>query len=146
MIDTSSTSVLQSLVLCRSMSRCVLVNPLVVLLLGCLFITPWAVVSIVAEFATLGTTIWLNYGSCVVVLGHCVCGASLTILVLDNRPLTGLSVAPLLVLILVDPLTLLSRALCLIVVVPTLISGAKTLGVVLMGILVGLPLVLSLVI
>ena len=148
MVDSSSTLVLRSLVLCRSTSRCVLVSPLVVVLLGCLLITSWAVVGIVAKFATLETTIRLNWGSCVVVLGRCVHGASLTILLLPTRPLTGLSAAPLLVLILVAPLTLLCRALCLIVVVPTLISGAelRTLGVVLMGIPAGLPLVLSLVI
>jgi hypothetical protein len=53
-----------------------------------------------------------------------------------------------LVLILVAPLTLLSRALYLIVVVTTLISGAelRTLGVVLTGIPAGLPLELSLII
>jgi hypothetical protein len=69
-------------------------------------------------------------------------------LLLTSRPLTGLSVVPLLVLILVAPLTLLSRALYLVVVVPTLISRAelRTLGVVLMGIPVGLPLELSLMI
>jgi hypothetical protein len=102
----------------------------------------------VVKFVTLETTIRLNWGSCVVVLRLCVHGASLTILLLPTRPLTGLSAAPLLVLILVAPLTLLCRALCLIVVVPTLISGAelRTLGVVLMGIPAGLPLVLSLVI
>jgi hypothetical protein len=62
--------------------------------------------------------------------------------------LTGLSAASLLVLVLIAPLTLLSRALCLIVIVPTLISGAelRTLGIVLMGIPASLPLVLSLVI
>jgi hypothetical protein len=72
----------------------------------------------------------------------------LTILLLDNRPLTGLGAASLLVLVLVAPLTLLSRELYLVVVVPTLISGAelRTLGVVLPGILAGLPLVLPLVI
>jgi hypothetical protein len=70
------------------------------------------------------------------------------ILLLTTRPLTGLSVVPLLVLVLVAPLTLLSRALCLVVVIPTLIPRAelRTLGVVLTGIPVGLPLVLSLVI
>jgi hypothetical protein len=72
----------------------------------------------------------------------------LTILLLDTRSLTGLSAVPLLVRVLVAPLTLLSRALCLIVVVSTLISGAelRTLGVVLTGIPAGLPFVLSLVI
>jgi hypothetical protein len=147
MIDSSPTLVLRSLVLCRSTSRCVLVSPLVAVLLGCLLITPWAVISIVSKFATLETTIRLNWGSCVV-LGWCVHDASLTILLLDTRPLTGLSVVSLLVLILVAPMTLLSRALCLIVVVPTLISGAelRTLGVVLIGIPASLPLELSLVI
>jgi hypothetical protein len=111
-------------------------------------VTSWAVVGIVTKFATLETTIRLNWGSYVVVLGRCVHDASLTILLLTTRPLTGLSAASLLVLVLVAPLTLLSRALCLIVVVPTLISGAelRTLGVVLTGVPTGLPLVLSLVI
>jgi hypothetical protein len=111
--------------LCRSTSKCVLVSPLVAILLGCLLITPWAVVSIVAKFATLETAIRLNWGSCVVVLGRCVHGASLMILLLPTRPLTGLSATSLLVLVLVAPLTLLSRALCLGVVVPTLISGVE---------------------
>jgi hypothetical protein len=134
--------------LCRSTSRCVLVSPLVAVLLGCLLITPWAVISIVAKFATLETTIWLNWGSCAVVFGQCVHGASLTILLLSTRPLTGLSAVPLLVLILIAPLTLFSKALYLIVVVPTLIFRAelRTLGVVVMGIPARLPLELSLMI
>jgi hypothetical protein len=70
------------------------------------------------------------------------------ILLLPTRPLAGLSVASLLVLVLVAPLTLLSRALCLIVVVPTMVSWAelRTLGVVLLGVSAGLPLVLPLVV
>jgi hypothetical protein len=131
MVHSSSTLVPRCLVLCRSTSRCVLVSPLVAVLLGCLWVTPGAVVGIVAKFATLETAIGLNWGSCIVVLGRCVHGASLMILLLDTRPLTGLGVASLLVLVLIVPLTLLSRALCLIVVVPTLVSGAelRTLGV-----------------
>jgi hypothetical protein len=130
------------------MSRCVLVSPLVAVLLGCLLITPWTVISIVAKFATLETSIRLDWSSCAIILGRCVHDASLTILLLTTRPLTGLSDVPLLVMILVAPLTLMSRALFLIVVVPTLISGAqlRTLGVVLTGIPAGLPLELSLVI
>jgi hypothetical protein len=130
------------------MIRCVLVSPVVAVLLGCLSIMPWAVISIVAKFATLETAIRLNYGSCALVFGRCVHSSSLTILLLSTRPLTGLSTIPLLVLILVAPLTLLSRALYLIVVVTTLISGAelRTLGVVLTGIPAGLPLELSLII
>ena len=62
--------------------------------------------------------------------------------------MTGLGVASLLVLVLIVPLTLLSRALCLIVVVPTLVSRAelRTLRVVLLGVSVGLPFVLPLVV
>jgi hypothetical protein len=60
MVDSSYTLVLRSLVLCRSMSRCVLVSPLVVVLLVCLWIAPGVVVGIVAKFATLETTIGLN--------------------------------------------------------------------------------------
>jgi hypothetical protein len=140
-INSSPTLVLRSLVLCRSMSRCVLISPLVAVLLGCLLITPWEIVSIMAMFPTLETTIMLDWGGCVVVLGGCVHDASLMILLLTTRPLFGLSVVPLLVLVLVCPLTLLSRASCLVVVVPTLISGAelRTLGVVLTGIPAGLP-------
>ena len=101
-----------------------------------------------AKFATLETTIRLNWGSCVVVLRWCVHGVSLTILLLPTRPLTGLCAISLMVLILVAPLTLLSRALYLVVVVPTLISRAKlrTLRVVPTGIPTGLPLVLPLMI
>jgi hypothetical protein len=47
---------------------CVLLSPLVAVLLGCLLVTPWAVVGIVAKFVTLETTIRLDWGSCVVVL------------------------------------------------------------------------------
>jgi hypothetical protein len=62
--------------------------------------------------------------------------------------LAGLSIAPLLVLVFIVPLALLSRALCLIVDVPTLVFGAelRTLGVVLSGVSVGLPLVLPLMV
>jgi hypothetical protein len=86
---------------CRSTGRCVLISPLVAILLGCLFIMPWAIVGIVAKFATLKTTIKLDWGSCVVVLGRCVHDASLTVLLLTTIPLPGLSAISLLVLILV---------------------------------------------
>jgi hypothetical protein len=130
------------------MSRGVLVIPLVVVLLGCLWVTPRVVVGIVVKFATLETAIWLNCGSCIIILGWCVYCASLTILLLPTRPLAGLSIASLLVLVLIVPLGLLSRALCLIVVVSTLISRAKlrTLGVVLPGVSTGLPLILPFIV
>jgi hypothetical protein len=69
-------------------------------------------------------------------------------LLITTRPLIGLSVVPLLVLILVAPLSLLSRALYLVVDVLTLISRAelRTLRVILMGIPAGLPLEFSLMI
>jgi hypothetical protein len=82
MINSSPTLVLRSLILCRSTSRCVLVIPLVAVLLGCLFIMPWAIVSIVAKFATLETTIRLHWSSYAIVFGRCVHDASLTILLL----------------------------------------------------------------
>jgi hypothetical protein len=85
-INSSPTLVLWSLVLCRSTSRCVLVSPLVAVPLGHLLIAPWAVVSIVAKFATLETTIRLDWGVCDVVFGRCVHGASLPILLLTTRP------------------------------------------------------------
>jgi hypothetical protein len=100
-----------------------LASPLVAVLLGCLLVTSGAVVGIMAKFATLETVIGLNWGSCVV-LGWCVHGASLTIMRITTRPLTGLSVVPLLVLVLIVPLTLLSKALYL-VVVSTLIPRAR---------------------
>jgi hypothetical protein len=130
------------------MSRCILISSLVVVPLECLLIALWAVVSIVAKFATLETTIGLDYSSCAVVFGRCVHGASLTILLMTTRPLTGLSVVPLLILIVVAPLTLLSRALHLIVVVPTPISRAelRILRVVLPGIPARLSLEFSLMI
>jgi hypothetical protein len=58
----------------------------------------------------------------------------LTILFVPTRPLTGLRIVPLLVLIV--SLSLLSRALHLIIIVSTLISRAKlrTLRVVLSGV------------
>jgi hypothetical protein len=107
------------------MSRCILISPLVDVPLGCLLIAPWAIVSIVAKFATLETAIGLDWSSCAVVFGRCVHDASLMIPLITTRPLTSLSDVPLLVLILVAPLTLLCRALYLVVVVPTLISRAE---------------------
>jgi hypothetical protein len=75
-IDPSSILVLRSLVLCRSMSRGVLVIPLVVALLRCLLVAPWAVVSIMTKLTALETTIGLDW--CVVAFGLCVHGATLT--------------------------------------------------------------------
>ena len=131
MINPSSILVLRRFVLRRSTSRCVLVSSLATVLLGCLLVAPWVVVSIVAKFATLETTIGLDW--CVVVaFGLCVYGVSLTSLRITTRPLVGLRVVPLLVLSLIASLTLLSRVLHLIVV-STLITRAKlrTLRVVL---------------
>jgi hypothetical protein len=86
-------------------------------------VAPWVVVSIMAKFATLETTIGLDW--CVVMaFGMCVHGATLTSLQISTRPLVGLRVVPLLVLSLIASLALLSRALHLIVV-STLISRAK---------------------
>jgi hypothetical protein len=132
-INPSSILVLRRFVLRRSTSGCVLVSSLTAVLLGCLLVAPWAVVSIVAKFAALETTFGLDW--CVVAFGLCVYGASLTSLRITTRPLVGLRVIPLMVLSLIASLTLLSRALYLIVV-STLISRAKlrTLRVVLASI------------
>jgi hypothetical protein len=73
------------------MSRCVLISPLVAIPLGCLLIMLWTVVSIVAKFATLETSIGLDWSSCAVVFGWCVHNASLMILLLTTRPLISLS-------------------------------------------------------
>jgi hypothetical protein len=125
-----------------------LVKPWIIVPVRHLLIAPWEVVSIVAKFATLETTTGLDWSSCAVVFGRCVHDASLTILRITTRHLAGLRAVPLLVLILVASLTLLSRALHLIVVIPTLISRAKlrTLRVVLFGVPAGLSLEFPLVI
>jgi hypothetical protein len=146
MVDSSSTLVLQSLVLCRSMSRGVLVIPLVVALLRCLLVVPRAVVSIMAKLTALETTIGLDW--CIVVaFGLCVHGATLTSLRIPTRPLVGLRAVPLLVLTLIARLALFSRALHLITV-STLISRAKlrTLRVVRTGVPARLTLELPFVV
>jgi hypothetical protein len=145
MIDPSSTLVLRSLVLCRSTSRGVLVIPLVVALLRCLLVAPWAVVSIMAKLTTLETAIGLDW--CVVAFGLHVHDTTLTSLRTTTIPLVGLSVVPLLVLTLIAPLALLSRALHLIIV-STLISRAelRTLRVVRAGVPTRLTLELPFVV
>ena len=76
MIDPSSTLVLRSLVLRRSTSGGVLVKPLIVALLRCLPVAPWAVVSIMAKLTALEIAIGLDW--CVVAFGLCIHGATLT--------------------------------------------------------------------
>jgi hypothetical protein len=76
MIDPSSILVLRSFVLHRSTSGGVLVIPLVVALLRCMLVAPWAVVSIMAKLTALETTIGLDW--CVVAFGLRVHGATLT--------------------------------------------------------------------
>jgi hypothetical protein len=70
------------------------------------------------------------------------------IMPITTRPLIGLRAIPLLVLVLVASLSLLSRALHLIIIISTLISRAKprTLSVVLSGIPARLSLKFPLVI
>jgi hypothetical protein len=122
-INPSSILVLRRFVLLRSTIGGVLVSSLITVLLGCLLVAPWAVVSIMAKFAALEISIGLDW--CVVVaFGLCVHGATLTSLRIPTRPLIGLRVVPLLVLSLIASLALLSRALHLIVV-STLIYRAK---------------------
>jgi hypothetical protein len=100
------------------------------------------------KFTTLETSTRLDKSSCIVIFGRCVHGASLMILLITTRPLTGLRIVPLLVLVLVVSLSLLSRALHLIIVLSTLIPRAKlrTLRVVLLGISARLSLEFPLVV
>jgi hypothetical protein len=122
--------------------RRVLVKPWIIVSLMCLLVALWAVVSIVAKFTTFEASTRLDWSSCIVIFCWCVHGASLTILLKTTRPLTGLGVVPLLVLVLIASLSLLSIALYLIIIVSTLISKAKlrTLRVVLPSIPAGLSL------
>jgi hypothetical protein len=83
------------------------------------------------KFTTLETSTRLDWSSCIVISSRCVHDASLTILLVTTRPLTGLRVVLLLVLIVSQ--SLLSRALHLIIIISTLISTAK-LRVVLSGV------------
>jgi hypothetical protein len=144
-VDPSSVLVLRRFVLRRSTSSGVLIIPLVVALLRCLLVAPWAVVSIMAKLTALETTIGLDW--CVVAFGLRVHGATLTSLRTTTRPLVGLRVVPLLVLTLIAPLALLSRVLHLIIV-STLISRAelRTLRVVWAGVPARLTLELPFVV
>ena len=114
MINPSSILVRRHFVLRRSTSRGVLVSSLSTVLLRCLLVAPWAVVSIMAKFVALETTIGLDW-YVVVAFGLCVYGTSLKSLRITTKPLVGLRVVPLLVLSLIASLALLSRALHLIV-------------------------------
>ena len=104
--------------------------------LGCLWVALRAIVGIMTKFTTLETSTRLDWSSCIVIYSRCVHVASLMILRVTTRPLTGLRVVPLLVLVLVVSLSLLSRALYLIIIVSTLIPREKlrTLRVVLSGV------------
>jgi hypothetical protein len=128
--------VLRSLVLCSSTSRCILINSLIVVPLWCLWVLLRAIVGIMTKFTTLETSTGLDWSSCIVIPSRCVHDVSLTILLITTRPLTGLRIVPLLVLVLVVSLALLSRALYLIVIISTLIPRVKlrTLRVVLSGV------------
>jgi hypothetical protein len=121
-INPSSIMVLRRFVLRRSTSGGVLVSPLSAVLLGCLLVVPWVVVSIMAKLTALETAIGLDWR--VVAFGLCVHDATLTSMRIPTRPLVDLRVVPLLVLTLIAPLALLSRTLHLIIV-STLISRAK---------------------
>jgi hypothetical protein len=115
---------------------------------GCLWVVLRAIVGIMTKFTTLETSTRLDWSSCIVISGRCVHGASLMILLVTTRPLIDLRIVPLLVLVLVVSLSLLSRALHLIIIVSTLISKAKLriLRVVLLGVSARLSLEFPLVI
>jgi hypothetical protein len=100
------------------------------------------------NLSKLKTSTGLDWSSCIVISSQCVHGASLTILLITTRPLTGLRSIPLLVLVLVASLSLLSRELHLIIIISTLISRAKlrTSRVVLLGVSARLSLEFPLVV
>jgi hypothetical protein len=75
-INHSSILVLRHFVLRRSMSGGILVRSLFAVLLRCLLVAPWAVVSIMSKLTALETTIGLDW--CVVAFGLHVHGATLT--------------------------------------------------------------------
>jgi hypothetical protein len=56
MFYSSLTLVLRSLVLCSTTSRCILINPLIVVPLECLWVALWAVVGIMTNFSTIKTS------------------------------------------------------------------------------------------
>jgi hypothetical protein len=133
-INSSLTLVLRSLVLCSTTSRCNLISSLIAVPLGCLWVALRAIVGVMTKFTTIETSTRLDWSSCIVISSQCIHNASLTILLVTTRPLTGLRVVLLLVPIVSQ--SLLSRALHLIVIISTLISTAnlRTLRVVLSGV------------
>jgi hypothetical protein len=144
-LDSALTLLVFSLgVACRH----VLVKPWIIVPLRCLLVALWAFVSKMSKFTTLEASTRLDWSSCIVIFGRCVHDASLTILLITTRPWIGLRAMPLLILVLVASLSLLSRALHLIIFISTLISRAKmrTLRVVLSGIPARLSLKFMLVI
>jgi hypothetical protein len=80
------------------------------------------VVSIIAKLTALETTVGLDW--CIVAFGLRVHGTTLTSLRTTTRPLVGLRVVPPQIPTLIVSLTLLSRALHLIII-STLISRAE---------------------
>jgi hypothetical protein len=117
------------------MNKGILINSLIVAFLRSLRVALGTIISIVPSFSAHEASIRLNWGGCTIIFSRGVHGVSLTSLRITTRPLVGLRVVPLLVLMLIASLTLMSRALHLIVV-STLIPRAKlrTLRVVLAGI------------
>jgi hypothetical protein len=108
-----------------TMRKCILIKSLIVVPLGRLCVALWAVVCIVANFCTLEASTRLNWGSWIVGPRRCVHDAALTVLQITTRSLTCMGTVPLLVLVLVASLSVLSRALHLIIIISTLISRAK---------------------
>jgi hypothetical protein len=137
MINSSLTLVLWSVVLCSTTSKCILINSLTIVPLGCLCVALRKIVVKMINLTTLETSTRLDRSNCIVIFGRCVHDAS--ILLITIRPLTGLRVVPLLVLVVSSSLQ--SRALHLIIIVSTLISREKlrTLRVVLSGVLLDCP-------
>jgi hypothetical protein len=108
MVHSAFTLVLLIFILHITMGRHILVKPLAVVLLGCLWIALWAIVGIMTNFSTLEASVGLNWGDLIIIFGWCVHNISLSTLLVTTRPLTSLRTVPLLVLVLIASLTLLS--------------------------------------
>jgi hypothetical protein len=134
MIHPTFTLVLRSFVLCITTSMCIVIKSLIIVPLRRLWVALWAIVCIVASFATHEASTGLNWDSWIVGSSRCVHGASLTILRITPSSLTCMRTISLLVLVLVASLSLLSRALHLIIIISTLISREelRTLRVVML--------------
>jgi hypothetical protein len=116
MVDSFLDLTLMTFTLCVVTSQCILIKPLVVTFLGSLSIELWAIISIVPNFSTFEASIGMHRTDIAIVLVRCVHNTSLTVLWVSTRSLS---------LMFIISLTLLIRALNLLLIVSTLTYRAK---------------------